>query len=244
MKILLVGGAKVNNAAKALMQRFNTIETSVASRPDEIELLGHSGMRYDRIIVFEQSLTRDGMDIDKKAIRERTQRVITAIKEAFDAFDLVGVADSTEVLQSLREEMFEIKHKAVVVKVRANSLSANILAGLVSKSIAELRELYKEVDVDRSIYKSASSVLWSSEVEKSDDWDIDDIASFNGEEAGGRTKLRFNYGTMEWEEVGSSADNNSNKDNVAGQARSAEQPKADRATTNKKRFGLFGNRKA
>ena len=65
-------------------------------------------------------------------------------KELFETFELVGVAENNEVMQSLREEIFEIKHRAVVVKVKASALSANILAGIASKSIPDLREIYKD----------------------------------------------------------------------------------------------------
>ena len=242
MKLLLIGGSKIKNAANALEQRFNTLETSIATNVEELTLFGNSGLRFDRILLFEQAITKDGEILDKKIIRERTQKFMGTMKELFDSFDVVGIADNNEVLQSLREEMFEIKHRAVVVKVKASALSANILAGIASRSVPDLREIYKEVDVDRSIYRSPSTVLWSSDIESDDDWDMasDGIRT----ERAGETKSVFNTETMQWEEVPVNGQKKTGTSGQNVQPTPNEAAKNNAKPTDKKKFGIFGNRKA
>ena len=199
MKVLLIGGNKSENAASILRQRFN-IDVQLANTPDSITLMGSAGARVDRVMLFEQAITSDGLYIDKTSIRNRSQAIIGAVKEAFDNFDMVCIADNNVVRQSMLEEVFELKTRACVVYCKGNVISANMLATLAGKTIAELVEQYKANEVDKSIYKSVDDVKWSSEVEHSTVWDDEEIKRTNM-----LTKtndnMRMNLVTGEWEEV-------------------------------------------
>ena len=238
MKVLLIGGKKIGNAALALEQRFSTLQARTADSAELIKTIGRGGERFDRIIIFEQAVTRDGQVIESRMIRESAQMFMDAIKDSFEAFDLVGVADDSTVLQVLKEEMFDIKHRAVTVKIKNNVLSASMLAAIASKSIGELRDIYQETDVDRSIYRSVSSVMWSSEIEKPEDWDLD--------MSDGRAAVKLNSGNMKFNPMTGKFEEVQDEKVTGHNIESSDTGTVSVNTSTKKPKGrgLFGNRKA
>lgn len=233
MKVLIAGGNKAENAANVLKTRFN-VDVTMANTPEAIGLLGSAGSRMDRILVFEQAITADGLYIDKNNIRKRSQALIGAIKDNFDNFDMVCVADNHTVRQSMLEETFELKSRACVVYCKDNIMSASMLASLVGKTIVELVEQYKANEVDKSIYRGVDTVKWSSEIEQTSVWDDEEMVRTNSL-LNKKRQVKFNAETGEFEEI--DPETGLTPSEVAKKL--AEEEKAK---TPKKKW-LFGNKK-
>lgn len=232
MKVLLVGGSKIERASEAVAKMAG-IDPITAKTVSTIKEYGSAGVRVERIILFEQAITNDGIYIDKQSIRKRTQEFIGAIKESFENFDLVCAADNTVVKQSMLEEVFELKSRACVIYCKDNRMSTSTLAALLGETILTLVEQYRANEVDKSIYRDVSSVKWSSEIEHETAWDNGAIASTHN--LVDRTNnVWFNEKTGRFEEL---PDENNNKSGGVEQKSVAEEAKKP------KRSWFFGNKK-
>lgn len=172
MRILVIGGSRASNVEDALEQRFASIEVKTVRTIGEIKIIGSAGERFDRVLLFEQAITKDGIELSSKEVHENTQEMIKELQNAMQNFDLVCIADSNIVIRTLLEETFEMKYRSVVVEIKSNSISANTLAALISKSIGELKRTYNNDVIDTSIYRGVDTVLWSNEIDRVDDWGI------------------------------------------------------------------------
>ena len=233
MKLLLVGGSKVDNAANVLTSRFPTMDVATTQTIEDIISRGKLSEHYERVLVFEQAMTADGTLMEGNAIRKRAQDFIGALREAFKDFDIVAVGDSHLILSLMSEELFEIKHRAVVAEVRAKAMTASILSALASKTVSELKTIYKEVGVNDDIYRKVDSVIWSTEATQEQDWGSEN------EQSGAHVRLGKNvhYDVL----TGQLIDDSAQDEEPVDVGESADKKNGN--DKGKKRFGLFGNRK-
>ena len=239
MKVLLIGGCKIDRAAEAV-GKMAGVDPITATNVDTIREFGSAGVRVDRVILFEQAITNDGIFIDKESVRKRTQSLIAAIRESFENFDLVCAADNIVVKQAMLEEIFELKSRACVIYCKDNRISTGTLAALIGETIINLIEQYKANEVDKSIYRSVKSVKWSSEVDHETLWDNAGIVASHNLIANTKD-VRFNEKTGKFEKV--DVADNEQGGGTPGDFATENRTEHVEAEEKRKKKWLFGNRR-
>ena len=232
MKFLIAGGVKIKAAADYIGQQFNT-EVIVVNEVKEIETYGSAGIRIDRALIFEAAISSDGYYIEENPLRKRTQEWINTLNENFDNYDLVCIANTHTVWQSMIEETFLMKYRAVVVFIDNNrSFQKTWLMQLAGDPMATIREKFHGDKIDKTVYVNPDEVEWSSEVERSYEMAVSsDSSQIETDD------IVYNPVTGKWENVAKEV-------TAEAQANNGTQSAVKNGTKSEKKSGwLFGNRK-
>lgn len=169
MKILLCGGAKTDNLIIALENRFKSgmsfCKEEFIRNIDNFIMRGES---FDRAIVFEQSISRDGYINDIATFRKDVSTFIDKLKENFSKYEIVFVTETRDKARMIIEETIDVAHISIVI-VKEPPYVTSFITQLVS---TELRNFDKGIkftqdDVRQMIEEenNEDDILWSDEIE-------------------------------------------------------------------------------
>ena len=117
MKVLLSGGKKTNNIVTGIQKSFTTSgdEFVVIEYLDDIMDMFSRGEYFDKALIAEQSITRDGMITDEMQIRQRVNKFANDISAKNSKNNYIFLSQSKEICGMIYDEILPIAHESAVV---------------------------------------------------------------------------------------------------------------------------------
>lgn len=117
MKVLLSGGKKTNNIVTGIQKSFTTSgdEFVVIEYLDDIMDMFSRGEYFDKALIAEQSITRDGMITDEMQIRQRVNKFANDISAKSSKNNYIFLSQSKEICGMIYDEILPIAHESAVV---------------------------------------------------------------------------------------------------------------------------------
>lgn len=139
MRVLLSGGKKTYNIIDGIRKKFTTSgdDFVVIEFLDDIMDMFSRGDYFDKAVIIEQSITRDGAITDEMQIRQRVNRFSMDIAKKLRKGNYVFLAQSQDIAGMIYDEILPIANDSAVVFM-APPYKATFFADLIVKEAAEL----------------------------------------------------------------------------------------------------------
>jgi cellulose biosynthesis protein BcsQ len=117
MRVLLSGGKKTQNIIDGISKRFTTSgdEFLVIEYLEDIVGIFSRGDYFDKAVITEQSITRDGAITDEMQIRRRVNDFATTMSNRPHKYNYVFLAQTEEIANMIYEEILPIFDESAVV---------------------------------------------------------------------------------------------------------------------------------
>lgn len=171
MKILICGGTKTNNIKIALERRFTSgMSFCTEEQIENIDNLITRGETFDRAIVFEQSISANGMRNEAANMRKNICSFIERVKENFTKYEIVFITETRDKARIIVEETLDVAHVSTVL-VKSPPYATSFITQLVSVELRQFDKgmVFTQSDV-RTMVESESEeedIIWSDENERS-----------------------------------------------------------------------------
>lgn len=120
MRILISGGVKTNNIVEAIKPKFagSGDEITVVYYLEDIPRIFASGDYFDKAIIIEQSITRDGTIREESEIRSRIYKFVQDMvgRLYLRKMSFVFLARTDDICELIHEEVLDIMDYSVVIK--------------------------------------------------------------------------------------------------------------------------------
>ena len=158
MRVLLSGGRKTQNILDGINKKFNTTgdEFIIVEYLDDIMDIFSKGDYFDKALITEQSITRDGEIIDNLEIRRRVAQFSASISDRASRHNFVFLAADESIAEMIYDEILNIYDDSAIV-LQSPPYGVNFFVRLI---VTEAKELPSDW-----VYEPALSVPEQIEVE-------------------------------------------------------------------------------
>lgn len=178
MRILLSGGAKTGNIAKAIGKKFeisgDTI--NIVNNIENIDSIFEKGDYFDKCLIAQPSITNDGRDTDELTIRNKVNRFALTMRDR----GLVGgnkeyvfLIQSEDIASMVSDEIIPLGNNTAVVLVQP-PYSVKFFTELLVTSVRNLPASYLYVPE-----VVTPETVDDIEIDVTDEIDMDDIESLD-----------------------------------------------------------------
>lgn len=139
MRVLMSGGIKTQNIVNAIAKKFKASgdEFIIVEYLEDINSIYSRGDYFDKAIIAEQSINRDGAVVDEYEIRQRLNNFVQDSVNRNKKVSFVFFTGSEDMANMIHEEILPIiSHSAVVVKQQP--YFANFFTSLIVNDIGQL----------------------------------------------------------------------------------------------------------
>lgn len=139
MRVLLSGGKKTYNIIDGIRKKFTTSgdEFIVIEYLDDIMDMFSRGDYFDKAVIIEQSITRDGAITDEMQIRQRINKFSMDISKKVHKSNYVFLSQNKNIAGMIYDEILPIANDSAVV-FREPPYKATFFADLIVKEAADL----------------------------------------------------------------------------------------------------------
>lgn len=196
MKIVLSGGVKTVNIRDGVSKKFQSSgdEFIVENFIDSIETIFTRGDSFDKALITEQSISKDGSIKSEEELRQRVNNFASSSANRNRKNETyVFLVQSEEMAELIIDETFTIKNQSVVV-LKTPPYSVNFFVTLLVNDITKIPEnlIYKPAAVTSEIEEVTAEVQGDPFQEAPDNefsQTMQPQNSFNPEVAGGAMGL-------------------------------------------------------
>jgi len=119
VRVLVIGGKKVNAISNVLDQRFKggTVKVFTLNYIDQLDDFTKTGEIVDRVVVIEESFLDDNKHIDEDILREKVNNVLDSVNymSAGVPIEIIYITSKNNIARVMKEEMFSYKGKQRVI---------------------------------------------------------------------------------------------------------------------------------
>ena len=139
MRVLLSGGKKTYNIIDGIRKKFTTSgdDFVVIEYLDDIMDMFGRGDYFDKAVIIEQSITRDGAITDEMQIRQRINKFSMDISKKIHKGNFVFLSQDQDISGMIYDEILPIANESAVVFMKP-PYKATFFADLIVKEAAEL----------------------------------------------------------------------------------------------------------
>lgn len=139
MRVLLSGGKKTYNIIEGIRKKFTTSgdDFVVIEYLDDIMDMFSRGDYFDKAVIIEQSITRDGAITDEMVIRQRINKFSTDISTKVSKGNYVFLSQEQSIASMIYDEILDIANDSAIVFMKP-PYKATFFADLIVKEAAEL----------------------------------------------------------------------------------------------------------
>lgn len=139
MRVLLSGGKKTYNIIDGIRKKFTTSgdDFVVIEYLDDIMDMFARGDYFDKAVIIEQSITRDGAITDEMQIRQRINSFSMDIAKKIHRGNFVFLSQSQDISGMIYDEILPIANESAVVFMKP-PYKATFFADLIVKEAADL----------------------------------------------------------------------------------------------------------
>lgn len=192
MKIVLSGGVKTVNIRDGVAKKFQSSgdEFIVENFIDSIETIFTRGDSFDKALITEQSISKDGAIKSEEELRQRVNNFASSSANRNRKNEsYVFLVQSEEMAELISDETFLIKNSSVVV-LKTPPYSVNFFVTLLVNDITKIPEnlVYKPSAVTSEVEEATAEVQGDPFQEAPDSQFVQQVQpqnSFDTEVAGG-----------------------------------------------------------
>lgn len=139
MRVLLSGGKKTYNIIDGIRKKFTTSgdDFVVIEYLDDILDMFSRGDYFDKAVIIEQSITRDGAITDEMQIRQRINKFSIDISKKVHKSNYVFLSQDEDIASMIYDEILPIANDSAVVFMKP-PYKATFFADLIVKEAADL----------------------------------------------------------------------------------------------------------
>ena len=139
MRVLLSGGKKTYNIIDGIRKKFTTSgdDFVVIEYLDDILDMFNRGDYFDKAVIIEQSITRDGAITDEMQIRQRINKFSIDISKKVHKSNYVFLSQDQDIASMIYDEILPIANDSAVVFMKP-PYKATFFADLIVKEAADL----------------------------------------------------------------------------------------------------------
>lgn len=139
MRVLLSGGKKTYNIIDGIRKKFTTSgdDFVVIEYLDDIMDMFARGDYFDKAVIIEQSITRDGAITDEMQIRQRINNFSMDIAKKVNKGNFVFLSQDQDISGMIYDEILPIANESAVVFMKP-PYKATFFADLIVKEAADL----------------------------------------------------------------------------------------------------------
>lgn len=139
MRVLLSGGKKTYNIIDGIRKKFTTSgdDFVVIEYLDDIIDMFSRGDYFDKAVIIEQSITRDGAITDEMQIRQRINKFSIDISKKVHRSNYVFLSQDQDIVSMIYDEILPIANDSAVVFMKP-PYKATFFADLIVKEAADL----------------------------------------------------------------------------------------------------------
>lgn len=139
MRVLLSGGKKTYNIIDGIRKKFTTSgdDFVVIEYLDDILDMFNRGEYFDKAVIIEQSITRDGDITDEMQIRQRINKFSIDISKKVHKSNYVFLSQDQDIASMIYDEILPIANDSAVVFMKP-PYKVTFFADLIVKEAADL----------------------------------------------------------------------------------------------------------
>lgn len=175
MKILLSGGFKTENILTGISSQFEKSGEEFVVEPflDDIDSLYMRGEYFDKLLITEQSITKDFTINDETEVRHRVNDF--AVKQKERGGKVIFLTQYKKIAVIISEETYDIRSSSIII-LKQPKYSVNFFVELIRKDIQQMPAdwVYKDEAVD---YSAQSAIENEESNQNTDDVEFVDAES-------------------------------------------------------------------